>query len=220
MLSSNTPIALEATFFGTLPAWLGAFGTVLSLSTGVWYYHANLKREEIAQARHVRLTTMHHEAETGNIVAKIHNFSDESIFDVWESQGRKPSFREVLVDALRATKGRKPSDEEIAALKARWDNTSGGRVGYDGYDTAHIEAGGSKEITFEGPSDTQNFWIEFRDSRANQWTLALDQNEPCRVCDPDSKDRWWRVVGHPVAAGREWKTNRELKKWLNSVAQQ
>ncbi|MDT5257917.1 MAG: hypothetical protein QOD10_2997 [Mycobacterium sp.] len=97
-----------ADVWGTVASWFGAVGTVASVATAAFYYVKNQRRKEKAQARHVDFVHSHW---TGYAYhAKVHNFSDESIFDVTPMKGRKFSFREVVANEYRE-KGALSKDE-------------------------------------------------------------------------------------------------------------
>lgn len=202
-----------ADVWGTVASWFGAVGIVASVATAAFYYVKNQRREEKAQARHVAFV---HSNWTGYAYhAKVHNFSDESIFDVTPMKGRKFSFREVVANEYRE-KGALSKDE-IEDLRERWNNTSGGTVHVQSLESGHVKPGGAKEVVFHGPrSSTENYWIEFRDSKARKWLLELDNREPQRVRDYRDREYTRRDIFLRREAYLQYrKKQKELNLWLD-----
>lgn len=202
----------DVEIWGTVAAWFGALGTVASVGTAAFYYVRNQRREEHAQARHV--TFVHTHWTKDSYSAQVHNFSDQSIFDVTPMQGRKFPFREVAAEEYR--KKGPLSKAEIEELREQWNNTSGGTVQVQSPESGHITSGGMKEIVFKGPrSLTENYWIEFRDSMARTWALELDKREPHRIDDHGREYRWWHIFRHREEYLWYIKKKRKLNRWLD-----
>jgi hypothetical protein len=205
-----------ADVWGTVASWFGAVGTVASVATAAFYYVKNQRREEKAQSRHVTFVSSHWTRHGYH--AKVHNFSDESIFDVTPMQGKKFSFREAVANEYRE-KG-PLSKEAIEDLRERWNNTMGGTMHVQSLESGHVKPGGTKEVVFHGPrSPTENYWIEFRDSMARKWQLELDNREPYRVRDDRDREYKWRDIflrRRRRAYLQYRKKQKELNLWLDN----
>lgn len=202
----------DVEIWGTVAAWFGVLGTVGSLGTAAFYYVRNLRREEYAQARHVAFVPKHWTEDA--YFAEVHNFSDESIFNVTPSQGRRFRFREVVAEEYRSNGPL--SKDEIEDLREQWNNTSGGIVYVQSLESGHIKPGGMKEVEFKGPrSPTEQYGIEFRDSMARTWALELDKREPHRIDDRDREYKWWHVFRHRKGYLQYRKRQKKVSRWLD-----
>lgn len=202
----------DPAIWGNVAQWFAVLGTVGSIGTAAFYYVRNLKREEHAQARHVTFVTDHWTKDM--YFAKVHNFSDQSVFAVTPNQARKFSFRTVVADEY-LEKG-PLSGEAIESLRKQWENTRGGTMYVQSLESGHIKPGETKEVEFKGPrSSTERYWIEFRDSMARTWALELDKREPHRIEGHDREYRWWHIFRHRRAYLRYRTRQRELDQWLD-----
>ncbi|MHA7662386.1 hypothetical protein [Mycolicibacterium sp. HS_4_1] len=202
--------------WGTVANWFGAFGTVISVGTAAYFYVANLRREEKAQALHISFDTEHRTAD--KIVARVHNFSDESIFDVTPVQARRHSFRDVLAHE-RSRRRRILTAAEVDELRTRWSKVSGGILQGQSLDSGHVKAGEFKDVTFFGSRfPAEEYSIEFRDSMARTWKIELDRNVPERVEDNHENCPWWHVFVHLTCFRKNRQEHREIERWLDSAS--
>ena len=199
--------------WGTVAAWVGSQLTGVGVLAAAIYYIYDKRVGDKAQARHV--TFVHKHWTSDHYYAVVHNFSDESIFDVTPHQGRK-FFRDVVADQYRKY-GQPPTDVQIYMLRDTWAYTSGGIVQVQSAESGHVRPGDSKDITFEGPrSPTQVYWVEFRDSMARTWTLELDSREPHRGSSQVERVYTWKDFPlHRKEYLAYRKKEKNINRWLD-----
>jgi hypothetical protein len=144
----------------------------------------------------------------------VHNFSDESIFDVTPHQGRK-LFRDVVADEYRKY-GQPPTDVQIYMLHDMWANPLAGIVQVQRTESGHVRPGDSKEVTFRGRANpTQNYWIEFCDSMARSWAVQLDTREPQRIHHYGRVYTWKDFPLHRKEYLAYRKKEKSIDRWLD-----
>lgn len=198
-----------ATVWGTVAAWAGWVGTVVSLGTAAYYYRSTVKRDERAQAQQIRFVQVGQNDSKG--FARVHNDSDHAIYDIQVKQARR-RFQEV-VD--RACEFNPVSTETLARLYEDWKRASGGYLQIHSFQQTHIQSGRYFKVTYRLPySDTEKVWITFRDANGKLWNLELDTHNPTEVKDSKQKPYTLRgLIKYPEARA-VWRRYREVDAWV------
>ncbi|BAH33218.1 hypothetical protein [Rhodococcus erythropolis] len=198
-----------ASVWGTAAAWVGTLGTVMSLATAAYYYRSTVKREERAQAQQIRFA--HIRQTDDKIIGRVYNDSDRAIYDIQAMQARRP-FEEVV---SRACEIRPVGVKTLEGMLEEWKRTTGGRVQVNGFESTHIGPGKSFKVTYPFLfSNTEKFWIKFRDANGKLWSLELDTHSPVELKEPDFNHYTWAEwVRHPEVRKlkREYK---DVDKWV------
>lgn len=189
--------------WGTVAAWVGSVGSVVSLATAALYYRSTVKRQERSQAYQVRFVSI--DGTDSSVRAKVVNDSDRPIYDIEPRQTRL-SFNEVI----RHEQSRRMVEaSEIPELLKEWNETPGGMLQAHAFDRAHIESGGELPVVFSTyHARTQKCWVRFRDANGKLWSLVLDTHQPMETKEDNRKQySWWDIVNPKTKSARLYRNH-------------
>ena len=199
--------------WGNAAAWFGAIGTVASFAAAASFYVADSLKERSAQARRVRFVldidwVMEARPEDKNMNVVVHNYSEDSIYDV-SFEWQRVSLEKALMSAFDEAGGA-IAYEQRRAIYEDWLLCGEGGSTLNLLRQRRLEPGGQKTAELQ-LSRYHVDWVKFYDALGRRWKLKLGSASPVRV-----KER--RRNRLSAAVDRDFRrARRDNRRWIRSL---
>lgn len=202
--------------YGTVAAWVGSLLTGLSIAAAARYYISDKKRQDRAQAGHVRFTIDVKSLESEDATHKciVRNYSDDEIYDL-SFHARRIPFKDAALHYQRSFYPRHAQVE----MYDRWKTLPKHQMEVFPFGDGRIEAGESKEIDIgDRVKENVEYWIEFYDAQSLRWKLVLGGKRVEKLAYPIEPDMSvFDIVRYPLGTRGVRKFRRDTKKWLKTI---